>query len=118
RRQRTGFELLTQGLAFEKLADQIGRGLIRCDLVLSDVVDSENVGMVERRDRARFLLKTAQAVGVFGQSLGQNLDGDVAAESGVARAVHFAHPARSERRNNFVRTELRARGQSHAWGEL
>ena len=34
---------------------------------------------------------------------GQNLDGDVAAEPRVARAIDLAHPAGAERRDDLVR---------------
>jgi len=44
---------------------------------------------------------------------GQRLDGDVAAEPRVARAIHFAHAARAERRDNLVGAEAAAGGDPH-----
>ena len=61
------------------------------------LVDHENVGMIQRRSGPRFLLKPAQAIGIGGQGLGQNLDRDFAVQSRIVRAIHFAHSACTER---------------------
>ena len=37
-----------------------------------------------------------------------DLDGDVAAQLGIAGTIHLAHPARAEQRENLVRTDLAA----------
>ena len=57
-RQR-GQQLLSQGLAFEQLFDdERGRALA------ADVVDGEDVRVIERGGRERFLLEPAQPIGV------------------------------------------------------
>ena len=53
--------------------------------------------MIQRGRGARFLLEAAQTVGVGGKGRGQHFDGDIASEPRIARAIHLAHPAGSER---------------------
>ena len=48
------------------------------------------------------------AVRVTRERSGQHLDGHVAPELHVLRAIDFAHPARAERSDNLVRTQRRA----------
>ena len=45
----------------------------------------------------------------------QHLDGDVAIQPSVARAIDFAHPAGAERRDDFIRAESSARNQAHGF---
>jgi hypothetical protein len=49
------------------------------------------------------LFEAAEAVGVFRESFREDFDGDVAAEAGVFCAEYFAHSARADWRDNFVR---------------
>jgi hypothetical protein len=56
-------------------------------------VNGKNVGMVQGCGGARFLLETAQAVGVRGEEAGQDLDGDIAPQAGTVRAIDFPPPA-------------------------
>ena len=69
--------------------------------------------MVQRRRGTRFLLEAAQAVGIGGERLGQDLDGNFAVQPRVVRAIHFAHAACAKRRTNFVLPENRSGSQSH-----
>ena len=52
--------------------------------------------MIERGGGARLLLETPQAVRVGGKRCRQNLDGDVAVQARVARAIDLAHAAGAE----------------------
>ena len=47
------------------------------------------------------------------QVRGQHLDGDLAFELSVARAIDLAHAARAQRRDDLVRSEHCARRQRH-----
>ncbi len=71
----------------------------------ADVVQGKDVGMGERSDRPRFLLETAQSLGIGREFRRQHLDRDVAIQPCVARPVHVAHPARADRRDDLVRAE-------------
>src|SRR5438034_9592154 len=55
----------------------------------------------------------AAALGIGGEDVGQDLDGDVATELGVVRPVHLAHAARADRRDDFVRAETGAGSDGH-----
>ena len=69
--------------------------------------------MIQRGGRARFALEATQLVAIRGDGRRQNLDRHGAIQPRVARAVHFAHAARAEQRNDFVRTKMRAWKERH-----
>ena len=48
-----------------------------------------------------------------GCRLGKDLDGDVAFQLGIARAIDLPHAAAAEERQDRVLADLRARGQRH-----
>ena len=83
-------------VAIDVLQDQIVR---------PDVVDLADVRMVQRSDRTRFLLESVEAIGVGRERRWQHLDRDLAPQSRITSAVHLAHAARADRRENLVRTE-------------
>ena len=58
-------------------------------------------------------MDVTQAIGVGGESCGQDFDRHVAPESCVAGFVDLSHATSTKRRENFVRTEPRARGNCH-----
>ena len=90
---------LAQGFAFQQLRDDVRRALL-----VSDVEDGKNVGMIQCRCRSRFLREALHAVTVRGKRCRQNLDGYGPIQPGIVRAIHFAHPARAEQRLDFVRS--------------
>ena len=65
-------------------------------LVLADVVDGADVGVVERGGGARLAAEARQRGGVAGHLFGQELERDLAAEPGVDGAVDDAHAAAAE----------------------
>ena len=79
----------------------------------ADVVDGADVRIVQRGNRARFLLEALPRFRIGGERAGEHLDGDRAIEPDVARAVDLAHAARADGAEDFVRTEARADGQRH-----
>jgi hypothetical protein len=78
----------------------------------ADVVDREDVRVVQRRGRARFLLEPRDAIrrSHFGP---QHLDRNRAPQPRVFGAVDLAHAARPEKRLEHVRTQASAGGQWH-----
>ena len=60
------------------------------------------LGVVESGRGTRLALKALQRPAVLGQRLWQDLDSDGAAEPRVAGAVHLAHTARTQRREDFI----------------
>ena len=57
--------------------------------------------MIERCEELRFALEARDAFGVIGQCRGQQLQRNVAAERGVARAIDLAHAAGAEQRDDL-----------------
>jgi hypothetical protein len=64
--------------------------------------------MVERGRRARLPRKPLDGDSILGDAPRQHLDGNIAAEPPVVGAIDFAHAAGAARRDDCVRTELRA----------
>src|SRR6516162_3713617 len=79
---------LTQGLPFQKLHGNEGLAL-----VLTDIVNRANVGMIEGRGRLRFALETFESLAVLGQCLGQELERHKPVQPGVFRLVDHTHTA-------------------------
>src|SRR5438105_3539784 len=80
---------------------------------MTDVVQRADVRMIQRGDRVGFALEALAMLGVHRQIWREHFDGDVAVQARIARAIDFAHPARAERREDFVWAEARAGGQRH-----
>jgi len=91
RGDRSRTEAAAKRLSFEQLRDDVRRSLVR-----AEVVDRRDVRVVEDSGRARFLLEALEAIGVLGERRGKDFDRDLAAEAGVLRAVHLAHPPGTE----------------------
>src|SRR5713226_2539312 len=73
--------------------------------------------MVERGNSARFALKALLAVHIRGELERQDLNGDIAPQPCIPRAIHLAHPARAERVQDFVGSQPNSGGQWH-WAAI
>ena len=80
---------------------------------LFEAVNGGDVGMVEGRQQACLAFEARQAFGVGRKKFGQDLDGDVSSQVRITRAIHLAHPARTERRDDLVCTEPLSSFQNH-----
>ena len=96
---RTRVELSAQRLAFQKLHDRVSDAVL-----VSEVMDREDVRMRKRRDRLRLALEPCECVGIGSNGLRQNLDRDIPIELPVPRPIHLAHSPGSERGEDLVRT--------------
>ena len=74
----------------------------------ADVVHREDVGMAQRGGGARFLLESPHPVGIGRERGGNDLDGDIASEARIVRAIHLAHAARADQLDDVVRTDAGA----------
>ena len=121
RRQCTAREARGQRFPFEILehekTDRVGDGdrrartgasLVRAWRV-ADVIQSADVRVIERRDRARFTVETVAQRRVGGELRRQDFDCDAAIKARVARAIHLAHAARPDERHDFIGAESRTR---------
>src|SRR5262245_34369333 len=73
-RHRAATETLTECFALQQLRHDIWRAI-----VLADVMNRENVGMIQGRSSTRFLLEPLEALRIGGQCAGQDLDRDITA---------------------------------------
>jgi hypothetical protein len=60
-----------------------------------------------------FALESGEALGVRGEGIGQNLDGDVAIQLPVSGAVDLSHASRADLREDFVCAETNAGRKRH-----
>jgi hypothetical protein len=82
-------------LAERSAFDELGRDEMRLS-GLPDVVYGEDVRMVKRRGRTRFLCKASQPVFAFRKFFGQYFLRDLAVKAGIFREIYLTHPARAE----------------------
>ena len=75
-------------------------------------VDGRDIGMVQRSQRTRLAAEARQPLRVARELSGQSLDGDIAAELAVVRAIYLAHAAGAQRRHDPIRSELPAQERS------
>ena len=78
---------------------------------LLEPVNGGDVGVTEGGEQVRFAREPRQPVGITRERRRQHLQGDVAIQFGVARAVHLAHRARAERSHDFVGTDAKTRAE-------
>ena len=71
--------------------------------------------VIERRHGTRLALEASPRIGIVSEGCGKDLDRDGAIEADVPGLVDFAHPARAEGGDDFVRAETGARGKGQAF---
>src|SRR5437868_4679151 len=91
---------LSQGLAFDQFT-----GYVISSVILTDLVNGQDIRMIERDYGARFLLKPLEAFGVTGKPRGQEFERGFAARCHVGGQIDFSHPATADPLGNFVVTE-------------
>ena len=69
--------------------------------------------MVQAGDRLRLALEPPLQIGVRGDMLGEDLDGDRAIEARVMRFVDLAHPAGANGGDDLVGAEARTGADGH-----
>ena len=106
--ERPSFETAGERFASHVLHDQK-----RSALLLADVVERADVGMIEPRDGTRFTFETLDsfASGQLGHA--NDFQRDSAIETSVAGAVNLAHAARSKPFQDFEDAEAGTRDKRH-----
>src|SRR5262245_18793508 len=69
--------------------------------------------MIEGPDRLCFPVEALEPLRIRAGALGQDLDGDFAAETRIVGAIDLAHPSRTAGRMDSVGAEASARRQRH-----
>src|SRR5262245_32459271 len=98
RKSRAG-HALTKRFAFQEFRDDVGGAVM-----FADVINCEDIRMVQSSCGTGFLLEAMQPLLIVGKCRRQHFDSDITAETSISSAINFAHPARAERRDDFVRT--------------
>src|SRR5207253_7200621 len=80
-----------------------------------ETVDRGNVRMIERGQHLRLALEACEAIGIERERVWDDLQRDVATELRIARAIHLAHAAGADGREDLVRTETGAGCESHRY---
>ncbi len=68
---------------------------------MADLEDRDDVGVIERRSRARLLCETQESFAVGQEAGRQNLQGHLPPETGIASPVDLSHPPRTQRKEDF-----------------
>ena len=89
--QRPAGDAMLQRHALQKLHGDEGFAVL-----VVDFVDGADVGMVQGGGGLGFALEAAECLRVFGHVVGQELEGDKAAELHVLGLVDHTHPAAAE----------------------
>src|SRR5262249_20769954 len=99
-------QTLPQRFALDKLGDEYMRRV-----GFENLVNRDDVRMVQRRRRPRFLFKAAQAVQVVGERHRQEFQRYPPAQSAILGQIDFSHAAAAEERDDLVSSESVARSQ-------
>jgi hypothetical protein len=81
-------DLIRERWPFDQRQHQPAR-IFRVD----DSVNGADVGVVERSQNLGFTLEASHALGIAKEGRGEDFEGDVALERGIAGFVDLAHPA-------------------------
>src|SRR5262245_42089968 len=79
-------------------------------------MNREDVRVREGGDRFRFALESRPSLAVGSELRRQHLNRNVAIKPGVACAIHLAHAACANLREEFVGADARAWREGHGWG--
>ena len=74
----------------------------------ADPVNRGDVRVVERGEQPRLAVESAQPVGIAAEERGEDLDGDVASELQVSRAIDLAHAAGAEELDQSIAAQVAA----------
>jgi len=75
-------------------------------LGLFQPMDGGDIGMIQRRQHARFPLETGQSFRIVDERGGKNLNRHIAPKLRVVRLVHLTHAACANLRDDLIRAEL------------
>jgi hypothetical protein len=112
-RKRTSFEACRERLTLEVFHHEVAHWLPGRYLLLADVVEGADVRVVKARDGLGFARKALAELRIVREALVQDLEGNGAIETGVARLVDLAHASGTECSGDFIWAESSTDGEAH-----
>src|SRR5215212_594067 len=85
-------------------------------LRFADLMNRDDIWMIQRRDRARFLAEPAQSIFICDEVIGQQFEGHAAAQSRIMGQVDFSHSTAAEKFEDLVWTKRLARQRACLMG--
>ena len=79
-------------------------------------MDGHDIRMVEGRDDLSLALESAEPRCVACELVGENLQCNITLEVEIAGAIHLAHPARTDRTEDFEVADPKAEPDRHGRG--
>ena len=102
--KRAHGDAVVERLTLDVLHDQEVRAVL-----VADIVQGADVGMVETGNGVGFTTEARQPLRITGEVFRKDLDGDGPSETGVGSLVDFAHPARTDLADDLIWAQARAR---------
>ena len=68
----------------------------------ANVVNSADVGVVQRGSGLRFAAETREGLRIFGDFIGEKFEGHEAVQAGIFRLVHHAHATAAQFFNDTI----------------
>src|SRR5215467_15934375 len=97
----TNLRAIFQGLIqWQRSTKRLAVDVLHNEIVRTDIVKLADMRMVQRSDCPGFALES------FAEVLTRSLDGDDAIETCVACLPHFTHSARSDLREDLIRSPM------------
>ena len=87
-RKRAFGQTIGQSFTFQKFHDQVVGSIL-----MANIVERANVGMVQGGDGSRFSVESLLGFGVLGQMVGKDFYSDGAVEASVEGAIDLSHAA-------------------------
>ncbi len=109
----SSFESAFFQAVFERFALEVLHYDVVDIVLVTDVVQHTDVGMIEAGDDFCLTLESRSGLGIDSRMCGQYLDGDDPVEPRIPGAIHLAHSPASGSRFDFIGTELMTIGKCH-----
>jgi hypothetical protein len=82
-------------------------------ILMTDIMQGANVGMVQRRNGVGFAIKTLLSLGIVREMTWQDFDRDRTVQASVLRSIHLAHTAGADRHEDLIRAKAGAGRKGH-----
>ena len=108
KRQRSALETLAHGFALDEFRYQES-----CGVVIADLVDRQDVGMIERRCGPSLVKKAGEAFRIAAELAAQDFQSHRPSEGGIERLVNCAHAAAAQQALNLIAADGGSCTQRH-----